>query len=106
MIDACKQLDTELQELGSRLYVFYDTPETFIPSLLKQYKCDALYMNTSYGPGSLHRDKILSAWTRQEGIVYKIFSDFLLVEPHVVEQRKVFTPFYNLWKKQLVQLYP
>lgn len=86
--------------------MFYDNPETLIPTLITKHKCDALYMNTSYGPGSLHRDKILAAWTKQNGIVYQTYSDFLLVEPHVVEQRKVFTPFYNLRKKQLIQLYP
>jgi deoxyribodipyrimidine photo-lyase len=30
---------------------------------------------------------------------FESYKDFLLAEPHEVEQRKVFTPFYKLWQK-------
>lgn len=33
---------------------------------------------------------------------FHAFQDFLLVEPHECEQRKVFTPFSMLWKKFLI----
>jgi hypothetical protein len=30
---------------------------------------------------------------------FESHKDFLLAEPHEIEQRKVFTPFYKLWQK-------
>lgn len=48
----------------------------------------------------------MQSWCRKNSVVYQDFEDFLLVEPHTVDQRKVFTPFYKLWKKHLAQLHP
>jgi deoxyribodipyrimidine photo-lyase len=33
------------------------------------------------------------------GCNFESHKDFLLAEPHEVEQRKVFTPYYKLWQK-------
>jgi len=106
LIDALKQLDTQLQSIGGYLHVVRWNPEIVIPKRLEQYKCDALYCNRSYGPRSQTRDKALYSWCREHTIAYQDFQDFLLLEPHMIEQRKVFTPFYNLWKKQLAATQP
>jgi deoxyribodipyrimidine photo-lyase len=106
LINALQQLDKELQSIGGCLYIARGSPETIIPERIKQYDCDVLYCNRSYGPRSQTRDKVLQSRCREYTVVYKDFQDFLLVEPHMVEQRKVFTPFYNLWKKHLVATEP
>lgn len=81
-------------------------PENIIPERLVQHSCDAFFCNRSYGPRSQSRDKQLQSWCQNHAISYCDYQDFLLVEPLAVEQRKVFTPFYNLWKKQLVATVP
>lgn len=81
-------------------------PEEVIAERLIQYNCDAFFCNRSYGPRSQSRDKQLQSWCKNNGITYHDYQDFLLVEPLAVEQRKVFTPFYNLWKKHLASTIP
>jgi deoxyribodipyrimidine photo-lyase len=106
LIDALQQLDKELQSIGGCLYVTRGKPEIIIPERIKKHDCDALYCNRSYGPRSQTRDKTLQSWCRDNAVVYQDYQDFLLVEPHMVEQRKVFTPFYSLWKKHLATTQP
>ena len=48
------------------------------------------------------RDDTLEGICRESGIVFQSFQDFLMVEPHECEQRKVFTPYSMLWKKFLL----
>lgn len=70
--------------------------------LVKKYQIDALFMNRSYSPRGKYRDEQLMKICDEAHIDFQIFQDFLLVEPHEVEQRKVFTPFSMLWKKFLL----
>lgn len=106
LIDALKQLSTQLQAIGGRLYVTKWVPENVIPERIAQHHCDAFFCNRSYGPRSQSRDKQLQSWCQSNAIAYRDYQDFLLVEPLAVEQRKVFTPFYNLWKKHLASTMP
>jgi deoxyribodipyrimidine photo-lyase len=99
LINAVYQLQTQLQEQGSDLLILVGKATEIIPELMKEHNCKALYHNRSYGYGSLTRDTALQKSCSENGWIYKSFSDYLLVEPGDVEQRKVFTPFFNLWKK-------
>lgn len=81
-------------------------PETVIAERLNQHDCDAFFCNRSYGPRSQTRDRQIQSWCKNNAIAYHDYQDFLLVEPQIVEQRKVFTPFYNLWKKHLAYTLP
>jgi deoxyribodipyrimidine photo-lyase len=71
-------------------------PEEIIPNLVKKYDIDCVYTNTSYGNYGKARDaKVIELC----GCNFESHKDFLLAEPHEVEQRKVFTPYYKLWQK-------
>jgi deoxyribodipyrimidine photolyase len=63
---------------------------------MEKLNCDALCQNRSYGEASMQRDAVLKKLCNTNRKIYKDFSDYLLVEPHDVAQRKVFTPFYKL----------
>ncbi len=106
LLDALKQLDTQLQSLGSRLYVTKGDPETIIPERIEQQSCDALFYNKSYGPRSQTRDRAVSDRCTKYSIASQSHDDFLMLSPSIVEQRKVFTPFYKLRKKQVAARYP
>lgn len=99
LINAVYHLQTQLQEQGSDLIITVGKATDLIPQLMQQYSCTALYHNRSYGYGSLTRDIVVQTSCSENGWIYKNFSDYLLVEPGDIEQRKVFTPFFNLWKK-------
>lgn len=93
LIDALRDLDSQLRERGSRLYVFYGDSVALTQQLLAHHQCDALYYNRSYGDGSRQRDDEIHNYCDSHGIVYKNFDDYLLVEPDEVKAMKVFTPF-------------
>jgi deoxyribodipyrimidine photo-lyase len=103
LIDAVKNLDTQLREQGSGLIVRVGKATELISQLMQEYGCTALYHNRSYGIGSQNRDTSIQKSCENNGHIYMNFSDYLLVEPGEVEQRKVFTPFFNLWKKKMVE---
>lgn len=71
-------------------------------SLIDEHHIDAIYLNRSYSPDGVFRDISLRKIAEKKGIIFHTFQDFLLVEPHEVDQRKVFTPFSLLWKKYLL----
>jgi deoxyribodipyrimidine photolyase len=78
-------------------------PEDLVPERAQKHSCDSVFVNRSYGPRSQTRDKQIATWCRENTVAYHSYEDFLLVEPQAVEQRKVFTPFYRLWKKKLAE---
>jgi deoxyribodipyrimidine photo-lyase len=101
LIEAVKNLDNQLREQGSGLIVRVGKSTELIPQLMQEYNCNALYHNRSYGTGSQTRDKALQKSCSEKCWIYKNFSDYLLVEPGDVEQRKVFTPFFIKRKQKL-----
>lgn len=70
--------------------------------LIVRHKIDAVYMNRSYSPRGKSRDDHIMNICDDHEISFSSFQDFLMVEPHECEQRKVFTPFSMLWKKFLI----
>jgi deoxyribodipyrimidine photo-lyase len=99
LIDAIKNLESQLRQIGIQLIVQVGESHEIITQLIQDHHITAVYHNRSYGIGSQHRDMTIQQRCTQHHIEYENFSDYLLVEPQDVDQRKVFTPFYNLWKK-------
>jgi deoxyribodipyrimidine photo-lyase len=96
--EALEKISAELKVLwGDKVLVLHGKPEEIIPELVAKYNIDCIYTNTTYGSYWKQRDeKVAELCTCN----FESHKDFLLVEPHEVEQRKVFTPFYKLWQKQ------
>jgi len=84
---------------GEKIIVFSGKPEDIIPSLVHEYKIECVFTNTSYGTYWKKRDETVAEKIKHLWCKFESHKDFLLVEPHEVEQRKVFTPFYKLWQK-------
>lgn len=100
--EALENLDLEIKKLWWKwLKVFYDYPEKIIPELIEKYNIDYLFANKSYSRYWKKRDEKISGILDEKEKDFFLFSDYLLVEPFDVEQRKVFTPFYKLWQKKL-----
>lgn len=100
--EALEGIDIELQKYGWRVTVYQGHPEDIVRELIGKYKLDSLYINRSYSPKWKMRDENIMKICDEANVVFESFQDFLLVEPHECEQRKVFTPFSMLWKKFLL----
>ena len=78
------------------MLVLHGKPEELIPELVQKYDIECIFANKTYGKYGQERDKQVAELAKCE---FKSYKDFLLAEPHEVDTRKVFTPFYKLWKK-------
>ena len=98
--EALEQVSQNIKNIwGEKIIVLKWKPEEIIPKLVEKYDIECLYVNTSYGSYGKQRDErvfesLEELWCKTES-----HKDFLLAEPHEVEQRKVFTPYYKLWQK-------
>jgi len=103
--EALEQVSDEISELGWReVLVVHWKPEDLIPSLVHKYEIECVYTNTSYGSYWKKRDNTVAEKIHHMGCKFESHKDFLLAEPHEIEQRKVFTPFYKLWQKHDFEL--
>ncbi len=95
--EALDQVSNNLQRIwGKQVIVLHWKPEEIIPQLVKKYDIECIYTNTSYGTYGKQRDLKVA---QLSDCKFESHKDFLLAEPHEIEQRKVFTPFYKLWQK-------
>lgn len=100
--EALEEIDTDLQKVGGRLTVYQWKPEEIIQEIIQKYHINAVYINRSYSPRGKARDDTILGICDASGVDFHSFQDFLIVEPHECEQRKVFTPYSMLWKKFLI----
>ncbi|TFG75408.1 MAG: deoxyribodipyrimidine photo-lyase [Thermodesulfobacteriales bacterium] len=96
--DALKKLNKDLRELGSYLFVERGKAEEVIPRIVRTYSADSIYCNRAYGFSGISRDIKIERFAKSIGLRFKKFDDTFLVPPENIEQRKVFTPFYSLWR--------
>jgi deoxyribodipyrimidine photo-lyase len=100
--EALEFIDTELQKHNGRLTILQGDPEEIVERLIHEHSIDAIFLNRSYSPRGKSRDDSIMHICDENNIGFHSYQDFLLVEPHECEQRKVFTPFSLLWKKFLL----
>jgi deoxyribodipyrimidine photo-lyase len=98
--DALKKLDKDLRNLGSYLFVQKGRAEDVIPRIIRTYNADSVYCNRAYGFSGISRDLKIEHFCKSSGVRFKKFDDTFLVPPENIDQRKVFTPFYRLWKSK------
>lgn len=99
--EALRQLDKDLQKVGSYLTICHGDSIEIIQELATQLKVDTIARNRSYGDNSLTRDQAIIDRANTQWITSKSYNDYLLVEPEEVIPMKVFTPFKNRWLKEL-----
>lgn len=100
--EALKQVSQNLEIIwGQKVAVYLWKPEEIIPELVKKYEIDAVFVNESYGSYGKKRDLLIAEKIKEYKARFEPYKDFLLVWPNEVESRKVFTPFFKLWKKNI-----
>jgi deoxyribodipyrimidine photo-lyase len=102
-------LQASIRKLGGELYVSSSPlPET-VKTLQKEFAIDAIYFNRSYHPEQRLRDEEFAKQFFEDGFVVKTFEGTMLLPPWESvkengEPYKVFTPFYNHFRKKAVPL--
>lgn len=96
-------LDNELKKIWWKLNIYYDYPENIIPEICWRYNIKSIFTNKSYWTYWKKRDEKIELFCNKNNIDFFSLNDFLLNEPDEIEQRKVFTPYFKLWQKKLLE---
>lgn len=105
MFESLRELNSELLENDSLLYLFKGKSEQIISQILTQV--DAVYLNRDYTPFSIKRDNSIQNLCLESGKKFVLCDDLLLHRPENVSTKtggtyQVFTPFYkNVIQKEI-----
>lgn len=104
MITSLEELNQELQDKDSQLYIFYGIAEEVIPKIIKETEATLLTFNKDYTPFALKRDKEIAKLCKEHEIECSIHEDALLNKPEDVvksdgDPYTVFTPYMKNARK-------
>lgn len=107
LLNSLRELDLELQDRGSHLYLFRGIAEDVLEELLGLLPVSAVYLNRDYTPFSLRRDAAMKEVCASKNIEIQIYADALLTEPEWVHKDDglpytVFTPFMKRASKMAI----
>jgi len=100
MIQSLTDLDQQLSEKGSRLFLFHGHPPTVLSKLIHSYQAEAVYFNTDYTLFAKNRDQELVAVCQKLKIPCNQLEDYLLQPVASVttgggQVYTKFTPYFN-----------
>ena len=103
---AITAMQTELEQLGSSLEVYYGKPQEVFKQLLTKYKVDTVFLNHDYEPYARERDAQIEALLAAHGTTMQTFKDQVIFEKSEVvkddgKPYTVFTPYSRKWKAKL-----
>lgn len=96
-----EKIDEQLRARWGRLHVYSSDPLTLVSELTEKYDIAHVYANKSYGEKWIERDRSIEKHLISQWKWLTLCDDFLLVPIEAVPVRKVFTPFFNIWKTHL-----
>lgn len=108
--DTLKELNNELKQLGSSLYILHTTPIEAYKRLSAEYDLDAVYTNTDYEPYANERDKEIADHLLSNGIRFFKYKDQVIFQKDEVlkddgSPYTVYTPYSKKWKQKLNDFY-
>jgi len=101
-----KEIKADLNKLGSDLIVETGDPVVIIPSLIKKYKCSALFINKDYERYAIDRDKEISKILAKNNTQLNKYKDQVIFEEKEILTQNatpytVFTPYRNNHLKKI-----
>lgn len=102
IIDSLKEIEKDLQKIGSSLQILYGDPVKEIPKFAKSINAQSVFCNRDYEPYAKRRDEAVALACRDLGIGFQTFKDTVFYEKNEVLKNdgsiyKVFTPYKNRW---------
>lgn len=103
-------LQKELVELGSSLYVIYETPEKAFKKLSEEFYIKTVYTNHDYESYAKERDEKIKNLLLKNKIEFHSYKDQVIFEKDEVlkddgKPYTVFTPYSRKWKSKLTDFY-
>ena len=100
LCESLVDLDRQLRNIGSRLYIFYGELTKVLDEIDKNFHIDILGINIDYTPYSKKRDSCLETFCKKRGIEFISKEDITLYPINSIlsgsgHVYKVFTPFFN-----------
>lgn len=110
IFDTLEQINTNLNQLGSSIWIKYGTPEEAWAEALSTYTVKEVYTNHDYEPSARERDDALAEYLASEAIIFKTFKDQVIFEKNEViksdgKPYTVFTPYFRQWQQKLDSFY-
>ncbi len=102
--DLLSKINTELQQIGKSLAVFFGDPIAIIEKLIAENRIKSLYANRDYEPYARQRDKAIYELLQSHNIEFKSFKDQVIFEKSEVTKDDglpyvVYTPYSRKWKE-------
>lgn len=103
MVRSLQELDNELKQKNSKLYLFYGLAEEVIAKLLTLLNVNAIFINRDYTPFSRLRDEKIAQVCRDFNIDLHAYADAVLHEPEEVvkSNHEPYTVYTHFLKKAL-----
>lgn len=95
MVESLLDLETQV-----KIWIACDDEITAITQVYQTKQFDAIYVNDDYTPYSISRDKRIASWCRSRDIIFRAFTDILLIDDNDVRAKNGnlyynFSLFYN-----------
>jgi len=108
--ESVKELKSALQEKGGDLIVLHGDAKSEIHQLAKQLQVEAVFTNHDYEPEAIARDLHVAGQLQNNGIAFHHFKDQVIFEKDEVlsitgKPYSVFTPYKNMWLKNINDFY-
>lgn len=103
---ALSSIKEKLQENGSDLRVYFDTPKQAFEKILEEFDVEAVYTNEDYEPYATKRDKQIQSLLKKNNIEFHKFKDQCIFAKEDILKKDgrpytVYTPFKNSWYAKL-----
>ncbi len=99
-------INTQLNNLGSKLDIRYGSPKEVWSDLIKEYTIDTVYTNRDYEPYAKQRDNTVTTLLEKNGIKFQDYKDHVIFNNEEVlkddgSPYTVFTPYSKKWYSKL-----
>lgn len=103
-----KELEHELQQIGTSLWVIQDTPLEGFKTICSTFEVVSVFVNELYDPFDIQRDNEISTYLQASQISWNAFKDRVIFHRHDVMKNdgtpySVFTPYSKIWKQKLAE---
>ena len=104
--ETLKDLQKQLNGLGSSLLILHDTPLAAFSKLIDEYRIENVFTNHDYEPYAIERDKEIERFLKSKSIGFSTYKDQVIFEKDDVMKSDgspytVFTPYSRSWKQKL-----
>ncbi len=107
---AVTDMQSQLQQMGSGIKVYYGFPEEIWKTILEEYDVSEVFASHDYEPYSLQRDKNIADLLASHGATLHTLKDHVIFEKNEVLKDDgtpytVFTPYSKKWKAKCNDFY-